>query len=89
MQQTPSPRWKRWGTKKKIPGLELEPEHVPGSGQLTVFERELLGRVLVQHQRKDLLLEKLFTVPTVLTAVDENVEFPAKMEKHFRLTFSI
>ena len=45
---------------------------------LTVFEGELLGRVLVQHQGVDLLLQILLTVPPVLTAIDENIELPEK-----------
>ncbi len=43
---------------------------------LTVVEGELLRRVLVHHEGKDLLAEILFAVAAVLTAIDEDVEPP-------------
>jgi hypothetical protein len=42
--------------------------------ELTIFKGEFLSSIFVQHQGEDLLLEKFFTVSTIFTAVDENIE---------------
>ena len=44
---------------------------------LTVFEGELLSGIFVKHEREDLLPEVLFAVPSVFTAIDEDVELSA------------
>ena len=42
---------------------------------LTILKRKLFGSVLMKHQRINLLLQKLVAMSTILTAVNENVEF--------------
>ncbi len=58
---------------------------------LTIFEGEFFRGVFVQHEWKNLLLQKFFTVPTVLTAVNENVKFSVEKKiienSYFHLGF--
>ena len=48
----------------------------PTNSILTIVEGELLGGVLVKHEREDLLAEVLFAALAVLAAVHEDVELP-------------
>jgi hypothetical protein len=61
--------------KLKYHGREEKTIFFDIKAELTIFEREFFSRIFVQHQREDLLLQKLLAVTTILTAVNENVEF--------------
>ena len=75
-----------WSSIARLKSKTIHDSHVPENhssrrflGPLNIefgtFETKFVGGIFMQHQRKNLLFQKLVTVSPIFTAIHEDVEF--------------